>query len=342
MTTSAPTPVSPVQAEALRQGIAPPLEQIREGIWTLAIPADGGVANATLTYVLEGTDGSLTLLDPGWGTASALAVLDDGLRQLGRSIADVGFVVVTHLHADHLGAAAAVRRASGARIAIHGNELAAIEHQDADRRADEADIAAWGAPEPLRAGLTRAWGTGRRLPGAAAGETSADVRIGDDDVLPIPGRTLRAVWTPGHTTGHLCFVDEAAGLLFTGDHVLPRINSGIGLGGRSATNPLEDFLSSLDRIAAFPGVEVCPGHEYRFADVAARAAALADHRRQRNAFVADALDAVDRPTMWEVASRVPFTGGIASMSGLVLASALAQTSFHVRLLGREDEVASAS
>ena len=34
--------------------------------------------------------------------------------------------------------------------------------------------------------------------------------------------------TPGHTRGHVVFADEAAGLLFAGDHVLPRITPSIG------------------------------------------------------------------------------------------------------------------
>ena len=54
--------------------------------------------------------------------------------------------------------------------------------------------------------------------------------------------------------------------------------------------------------------------------------------------VAAALDALDRPTLFEVAARVPFSGGIESMTGFLLASALTQTAFHADLLGRADEV----
>ncbi|PZF61089.1 hypothetical protein DEI92_05665 [Curtobacterium sp. MCBD17_034] len=331
--TSPPTPVSTLQAEAFAAGTLPPVEQVRDGVWTLAIPFAAGIPDSTLTYVLEAADGSLVVVDPGWGTEPTLAVLRDGLATIGRTLDDVGLVAVTHLHVDHLGAAAAVRNASGARVAMHPAEARAIRHQDEDRRRDDEDIARWGVPEPLRAGLVRAWGTGRRLP-----DVEADLLVEDGDVLPVAGRELRALWTPGHTTGHLCFVDAPDGLLFTGDHVLPRINSGLGLGGRTATNPLEDYLASLDRLADLAELEVCPGHEYRFRDVRARAATLADHRRERGEHVAAALDTLDRPTLFEVAAHVPFRGGIASMTGYLLASALAQTAFHARLLGRSDEI----
>ncbi|SFF90547.1 MBL fold metallo-hydrolase [Curtobacterium sp. YR515] len=334
----APEPISPVQAAALRDGVLPPVEEVRPGIWTLAVPFRFGVPDATLVYVVEGSDGSLALIDPGWTADDGLDVLRDGLTAIGRSLDDVGLVVVTHLHADHLGAAAAIRRATGARVAMHRLEVEALHRERADAAANDADIATWGLPEHLRAGVVEAWGSGRRIGLGRTAEPFADLLLEDGDVLPVPGRTIRTLWTPGHTAGHCCFVDAEDGLLFTGDHVLPRINSGIGLGGRTATNPLGDYLASLGRLDGSADLEVCPGHEYRFRDVVGRARTLARHREERSRHVADALDALSSPTLYEVASRVPFSGGIESMTGFLLASALTQTAFHAALLGRADEV----
>ncbi|WP_083230361.1 MBL fold metallo-hydrolase [Curtobacterium sp. UCD-KPL2560] len=336
----APEPTSPVQAAALRAGELPPVEEVRPGVWTLAVPFHGGVPAATLAYVVEDAAGDLTVIDPGWSGDGSLTELRAGLRSIGRSLDHVALVAVTHLHADHLGAAAAVRAASGARVAMHAAEVHALEHERADAAANDADIATWGLPEDLQMGVVAAWGTGRRI-GRSAGEPPyADLLLGDGDVLPVPGRTITALGTPGHTGGHLCFVDEADGLLFTGDHVLPRINPGIGLGGRTATNPLADYLASLRRLDPYADLEVCPGHEYRFRDVVTRARTLVQHREERTRHVAAALDALagTDPTLYEVASRVPFSGGIGSMTGFLLASALTQTRFHADLLGRGDEV----
>lgn len=334
----APEPISSVQAAALRDGVLPPVEQVRPGVWTLAVPFRGGVPDATLVYVLEGSDGRLTVIDPGWSDDGSLDVLRSGLAAFGRSVADVSLVVVTHLHADHLGAAAALRRASGARIAMHRLEVRALEHERADAVANEADVATWGLPASLRPGVVEAWGSGRRIGAVQTAAPYADLLLEDGDVLPIPGRTVRTVWTPGHTAGHCAFVDEGDGLLFTGDHVLPRINSGIGLGGRTDTNPLGDYLASLRRLDGYADLEVCPGHEYRFRDVVGRARVLAAHREERSRHVAAALDALDRPTLYEVASRVPFTGGVETMSGFLLASALSQTALHADLIGRAGEI----
>ncbi|WIE66244.1 MBL fold metallo-hydrolase [Curtobacterium sp. MCLR17_036] len=334
----APEPISPVQAAALRDRVLPPVEEVRPGIWTLAVPFRSGVVDATLVYVVEGTDGSLAVIDPGWSADGDLDALDGALAAVGRSVDEVSLVAVTHLHADHLGAAAAIRRRTGARVAMHGLEVEGLRRERSDAAANDADVATWGLPGHLRAGVVAAWGSGRRIGLGSAEEPFADLLLADADELPIPGRSIRTLWTPGHTAGHVCFVDEVDGLLFTGDHVLPRINSGIGLGGRTVTNPLGDYLASLALLEPYADLEVCPGHEYRFRDVVSRARVLARHREERSRHVAAALDALDRPTVYEVAARVPFSGGIGSMTGFLLASAVTQTAFHVDLLGRSDEI----
>jgi glyoxylase-like metal-dependent hydrolase (beta-lactamase superfamily II) len=333
-----PQPISPVQAAALRAGEVPPVEQVRDGVWSVSVPFEFGVPDFTLSYVLDAGDGTLAVVDPGWGADRAIETLGAGLASFGRSIDDIGLVLVTHLHSDHLGAAAAIRARSGATVAMHPAEVDAIHRWEADGLLDDADIRSWGLPPEHVDGVIAAWGSGRRAPVQDTSAFTVDLPLADGVPVAFGPLSVDVVRTPGHTDGHACFVDERSGLLFTGDHVLPRINSGLGLGGRVTTNPLEDYLHSLTLLDPYRSFEVCPGHEYRFADVAARAAVLTEHRAERTDHVARALDELDHPTLFEVASRVPFHGGIESMTGYLLASAVAQTGFHARLLGRLDEV----
>ncbi len=58
-----------------------------------------------------------------------------------------------------------------------------------------------------------------------------DRLVSNGDRVPVPGRDVRAMWTPGRTPGHLCLHDAAAGILLTGDHLLPRISPNIGVHG---------------------------------------------------------------------------------------------------------------
>ena len=57
----------------------------------------------------------------------------------------------------------------------------------------------------------------------------ADRLLEDGELADVPGWKLRALHTPGHTPGHLCFVDERSRRLFSGDHVLPRITPNISV-----------------------------------------------------------------------------------------------------------------
>ena len=62
------------------------------------------------------------------------------------------------------------------------------------------------------------------------------------------GRSLVVRETPGHTRGHVVFVDETtadAGMLFAGDHVLPHITPSIGFEPAARPGALTRFLTSL-------------------------------------------------------------------------------------------------
>jgi glyoxylase-like metal-dependent hydrolase (beta-lactamase superfamily II) len=354
---AAPVPVSAVQAEAVRTGSLPPLEEVRHGVWSLTSPAASGVADHSFSYLVEGSDGTLALIDPGWPSPDAVDRLDAALRSIDHSLDDVALIVATHLHVDHLGAADAVRRATGARLAMHPAEHHALATRSADALAADADIVRWQVPAEAQEALVASWGSGRLLV-----DVVPDLQLDDGDELPIAGRRLRAVHTPGHTSGHLCVVEPEQRLLFSGDHVLPTINPGIGLGGRTAANPVDDVLASLARVAALdrPGadaLEVCPGHEYRFTGLAERAEALVAHREERTRDAVAALDGsledgavigagaatgvrAGSPSVWQVAEAMTgWRGGLRSMTGLPLASALAQTEWHLRAAGRAADLA---
>jgi glyoxylase-like metal-dependent hydrolase (beta-lactamase superfamily II) len=252
----------------------------------------------SLCYLIEDDRGGVHIVDPGFSSDQNWAALGAALDVLGHGADDVVQVITTHLHADHLGLAERVRDASGARIVLHAREQAAL--------------AAGAGPEAAR----------------VAANLVADTLVQDGDVLVVPGRRIRVVHTPGHTLGHLCLVDEDAKLVFTGDHVLPTVNPGLGLGGLGTTNPLADYLVSLTRIAEYDDFDVAPGHEDVFRGLAARCEELADHQLRRSREVAVILERGPALDDVELASRLTWTGGWDALDGLRLDSAIAQTAMH--------------
>jgi len=302
---------------------------IAEDVWVVELEfPQASVVEATNCYLLADADGGVHLVDPGWDTDDTLARLEAGLREAGFAVGDVRSIVATHLHPDHLGLAGRLRRDHGIPVALHRAEHAALTRPQFPDPG--ATLARWGVPvdhaDEVRSGLAP-----RSAPSGLAG----DVVLDDGDRLDIPGRDVVVVHTPGHTAGSICLHDRGAGLFVSGDHVLPNVNPGLGLGGFAPDDdPIGAALDSYAKVAAYDDAEVLPGHGARFHGLAARATQIAERHRRRSAEIAALADADPRASVWELASRVAWTGGWEGLAGFVRLSALSQTELHLRHLSR--------
>ncbi len=218
-------------------GTIPPVEQVRPDLWSVPVPIPDNPLRYTLTYVMTAGSG-LVVVDPGWDTEPAWRALTQGLATAGASAADVTGIVVTHIHPDHHGLSARLRSASGAWVAMHPAErdsLRALRWKDGQtRRDDQAWLRGCGVPDEVAAEI----GMRDEADHPFSDMAEPDILLEHGELVPLPGRRVRAVWTPGHTPGHLCLHDEAENLLLTGDHVLPRISPNIGLQPHAAEPPL--------------------------------------------------------------------------------------------------------
>jgi len=284
----------------------------------------------TLCYVFTGTD--LVLVDPGWDDPQARDALTAGLTTAGTSIENVTGVVVTHIHPDHHGLSGWVRSVSGAWIGMHPAEAATLParlgHHYRDPQADRAWLIRAGVPDDEIEALAISAESLEFLHRLAA----PDRLIDDGDRLPIAGREVRAVWTPGHTPGHLCLHDAAAGVLLTGDHLLPRITPNVAAKDDTDGDPLGDYLKSLATFTAFPAEEGLPAHEYRFRLLDVRAQAVADHHETRSAEVIAATVNLDYPTAWHIAGALTWSRGWDSLNGFLRRLALGETIAHLNHL----------
>ncbi|MER5962678.1 MBL fold metallo-hydrolase [Streptomyces sp. NPDC002057] len=298
-----------------------PLPQVTEhggGVWSLRVPIPDNPLGHTLVHVLD-TDRGPVLVDTGWDDPASWAELTGGLDALGLSVREVHGVVITHHHPDHHGLSGRVREESGAWIAMHAADTAVV------RRTREAEPGTWldylarklatvGAPEEHLAPLRAARASGRitTLPGLRSALPDREIVPGE--LLDLAGRRLRAIWTPGHTPGHVCLHLEEEhpsrlpghGRLFSGDHLLPGISPHIGLyedpDDSTETDPLGDYLDSLERIGRLGVAEVLPAHQHAFADAAGRVRELLDHHEER---LTGLLGLLATPlTPWQLAVRM--------------------------------------
>ncbi|MCX4969045.1 MBL fold metallo-hydrolase [Streptomyces sp. NBC_00654] len=325
------------------------------GVHSIKVPIPDNPLGHTLVHLVD-TDRGPVLVDTGWDDPEAWDTLVGGLAALGVAVTDIHGVVITHHHPDHHGLSGQVREASGAWIAMHAADTAIVRRTRSSEPGTwlaylTEKLAAVGAPEehlaPLRAARTR--GRARTVPGLRAALPDREIVPGE--LLDLAGRRLRAIWTPGHTPGHVCLhleEDHPAGLpgrgrLFSGDHLLPGISPHIGLyedpDDTTVTDPLGDYLDSLERIGRLGVAEVLPAHQYAFTDAAGRVRELLDHHEERLTGLL-ALLAVPL-TPWQLAERMEWNRPWAQIPPASRSIAVSEAESHLRRLvklGRAEAV----
>jgi len=311
----------------------PEVEEVREGIWSIPVVIPDSPLRYVLAYAVRVDDG-LALIDTGWPHDDAWSALCDGVAATGHDIADVRTVLLTHAHTDHHGLTARVRAASGAAVGMHPAEAALLTVRDNGPDLAKVNLT-WldrrGAPldqiERMTEEISPVWQVSRDL-------APGDVLIEDGD-RPLPSRPdIRAIWTPGHTPGHLCFIAEDDGVLFSGDHVLPRITPNVSRGPTADDDAVGDYMESLRSTALEEVAEVLPAHEYRFSHLAARIADMLDHHVYRLREIEDAVAAKPGATTWEIAASISWSRGWDSTSGMMRQTAISETYTHLVRLER--------
>jgi glyoxylase-like metal-dependent hydrolase (beta-lactamase superfamily II) len=316
-----------VQKAAWRNKVLPPVEQVRENVWSIPVPFPKHPMRYTLSYLLTGGDDAI-LVDPGWASDEGWRHLVAGLARAGFGLSDLTGIVVTHRHADHLGLAARVREASGAWVALGENERLGLPAESEVIEwlaADLAGLELWGVPVDRRHEIA----LGERWLSTQRTLAEPDLRLADGAVVPASGSPLRILETPGHTAGHICLVDESNGLIFSGDHVLPRISPNVSFHALGPVNPLADYYQSLERIGFDDEMEACPAHEYRFRGMRRRVNELLADGRGRSEEVLRIVADASAGSIWEIARRLSWSRGWESLQGPPLRLALAETAAHV-------------
>ncbi|MBU8544104.1 MULTISPECIES: MBL fold metallo-hydrolase [Roseomonadaceae] len=201
------------------------------------------------------------------------------------AVLDPGPVDAAHL--------AAIRRATEGETITH----ILVSHTHRDHSPGVAALqAATGAPS---------YGFGPHLTppdqGGEGGDHSftPDVTLADGAVLEGDEFRLTAIHTPGHCANHLCFARED-GVLFSADHVMSWSTTVVS----PPDGDMAAYMTSLGKLAAREARLYLPGHGPPLPDPAPFVAALATHRREREAMVLDALRIAGRASALELVPAV--------------------------------------
>lgn len=189
-----------------------------------------GLEGITGTFLLAGERSVLIETGPKSSVDNVLA----GLEREG--VDELDHIIVTHIHLDHAGATGTlVKRFPRARVSVH--------RVGAPHLVDPSKL--WSSAARIYGdAMDRMWGGIDAVPAG-----NIDV-VDDGDVIDLGDRKLTAIDTPGHAGHHHCYLDDATGIVFTGD-ALGVSPKGIAA-FRPATPPpefnLEQALGSIQKI----------------------------------------------------------------------------------------------
>jgi glyoxylase-like metal-dependent hydrolase (beta-lactamase superfamily II) len=236
--------------------------QVAPGIHRLS----AGVVNF---YLLE-EGGRVLVVDAGapkdWNT------LLQGIQAMGRTLADVEAILLTHAHSDHTGFAERARREAGTKVLVHEAD-AAVARGAKPPKNDGSVTSYLLKPAFYRttASLLRR-GAGRIVP------IKEVATFGAGAVLDLPG-SPKVVLAPGHTPGSAVLLVESHRAAFTGDALV----TWNALTGRSGPQVMPaglnrdtpQALRSLDVLTTLSAEVLLPGHGDPWTDGAEEAVRLA-------------------------------------------------------------------
>ncbi|OGO49348.1 MAG: hypothetical protein A2148_00110 [Chloroflexi bacterium RBG_16_68_14] len=206
-----------------------------------------GVRVLYVNAFLLAEDEGITLIDS--GLANRKETFLRALSEIKRSPEELKHIVLTHHHTDHTGNLAALVEASGAEVRVHPLDAPIVRGEKPVPGANPKSIVSkmlW----PL---------VGRLSVYNRLAPARVDHEVTDGQELPMAGG-MKAVHTPGHTAGHMCYLLERhGGILFVGDaagNVFGRLGPPLAM----STEDMGQAKESIRKLAELEFDVACFGH----------------------------------------------------------------------------------
>jgi glyoxylase-like metal-dependent hydrolase (beta-lactamase superfamily II) len=318
------------------------MHEIIPGIYWIELPMlddDAGLSFVN-AYVIRGNDGYL-LVDAGWSTDASFTALKKGMAEIGADIKDISQIIVTHVHPDHYGMAGKIKKISGASLAMHH-----IEKEFIDSRYVSMDLLinqinqlllANGVPPKMVAGLSQATAGLQQYVVVAY----PDKTLHDAQIITTGEFSFKVIWTPGHSSGHICLYEPDKKIILSGDHVLPTITPNVSVHPQAIENPLGRYFDSLNELKRLDVNLSLPGHEKPFIGFRKRVEKILKHHEIRNGEILKALGGDNKPmTSFQIAQEVSwgFQGTWQSLPDFHKRMAILETLAHLEMMASRGQV----
>lgn len=271
-------------------------------IYRINVPLPNNPLRCLNAYVIR-TDQHFFMIDTGFRRKECREAIFAGIRDLNIDLART-ILFLTHFHADHTGLAGDLVNL-GCTAYMGGIDYEYLRRviQGETWPYFEAKFAREGFP----AGDLRLQ-TRENQARLYAAETLFPVNtVEDGQSLILDGLVFRFVHTPGHTPGHMAVYLPAQRILFTGDHVLFDITPNISPWAFSSQDALGNYLTSLDRIRAFPVQTAYPAHREVHTQISKRILEIKAHHQNRLFEILAAAKKAPGSTAYDIAGMISWS-----------------------------------
>ena len=306
------------------------MSEVIPGIYQLKVPIPNNPLGYLNAYLVQGNDGWL-LIDTGWNEEASFQSLKQQLEQMGVGFNDITQIVITHIHSDHYGLAGRIKKLTSAKLLIHKADTPFIQsryvnYDDLMSRmgkifhlhgVPDTELPTFqGASLPVLGFVEPVW---------------PDAMLQGGEVLSTGRFNLQVIWTPGHSSGHVCLYEKDRKILFAGDHVLPVITPNISYHAESTANPLNDYINSLNDMKSLPVDLILPAHEHIYSGLKERINAILEHHEVRMQAILDTIRKEPR-TAYDISGRIRWeTMGVPweKVSAFIKRAAVTETLAHL-------------
>lgn len=246
-------------------------------------------------FLAEGERG-MTIMDAGLNTEVTRDVWKPILKSH-----DVKDIIITHYHPDHFGYAGSLQELTNAEVWMTKIDA-------------ESGLSYW-EPESLEEVKKHYDRCG--LPNLLSVDLTSDEESFNNRVQPYPhiqyhveegmkvvfGKLeYEVIYTPGHSDGLFVLYNKEKSILFSTDHILPKISPNISYWFRGNPNPLQSFISSLEKVKKLDVEYVIPSHFQPFQNANQRIDELLTHHEDR---LEVTYQSIKNPsTIFEVTTRM--------------------------------------
>jgi len=246
-------------------------------------------------FIAEGVDGWI-VIDTGLHQEETVKRWKDQLADK-----TVSNIIISHYHTDHYGYAGGLQKQTGARVSMTKTDASmatqAWEENFVNRFHQFFNQA--GLPKNMSEKIVNH--TKSFVP-VVTPSPAINYYLQEGERFQFGHYEYEFIFTPGHSSGLVCFYNDEKQVLLSTDHILPKITPNISFTFAEDENPLNTYLQSLKKVKKLQAYFVIPSHGDPFYEANSRIDEIIAHHHER---LEETLDILNREkTAYDVCQKL--------------------------------------